>query len=578
MMGAALLLLACGPAGAPAAGGAQPSTAPAGPKTLIVAVQEEPESVVLYGRQGVGGTTNAQHERYFIFHGNLTRYDEVGTPVPSAAVKVPTIQDGDWKVNPDGTMDVTWKIRPDAYWHDGSPLTADDFVFGFDVIRDPKLAVAGLGELVNVSSVKAVDPKTLQVSWKLTSFQGGNNSIDGVPAIARHKLETLYRSGDTPGFEATPGWRDEFIGIGPFSLTKLEMGSHIEAAANDRYYLGRPKVDRLIIRWVADVNVTVAQLLSGAIDVVSRGSSLKPVQVAEIRRQWGPEGGQAFSMATDVRQLRLNLKVEGNRWDPSQAGWQRDVRFRQAIFYSINRQEIVETLQEGMTDVAYFLGFPNFPSYKLALERGLPKYEYDPVKGQQLFAVAGWTKGPDGLLRNSGGQTVDFPCCRYASGDSNDIRESLAWGVYLKAMGLAVEHPLPTAPAGLSSTETRKLQTQNWAGSVGHTRVHPPEGMATFTAANIPREETRWSGVNSGAWNNAAYEDLWTKSAITLDPRARVELEFQMIKVIMDELPTLPAYFNPSGVAIKKGVEGFGMGSPFNRGNAYEIHLWDIKN
>src|SRR5439155_24363657 len=109
--------------------------------------------------------------------------------IPAADVKVPTVQDGDWKVNPDGTMEVTWKIRPDVYWHDGTPLTADDFTFGLEVLRDPALGVAGLGEVLNISNLRAVDDKTLAVTWNKVSIQGNTNSTEGIPAIPRHQLE-----------------------------------------------------------------------------------------------------------------------------------------------------------------------------------------------------------------------------------------------------------------------------------------------------------------------------------------------------------------------------------------------------
>src|SRR5205814_5614702 len=120
------------------------ASAPAAPKTLTMAVEEQPTSVILYGRPGEGGSTSATWERWYIFHGGLTLADDEGNVVPAAAAKVPSIDDGDWKVNQDNTMEVTWRIRPDVYWHDGTPLTADDFVLGFEVIRDPRLGVATL--------------------------------------------------------------------------------------------------------------------------------------------------------------------------------------------------------------------------------------------------------------------------------------------------------------------------------------------------------------------------------------------------------------------------------------------------
>jgi peptide/nickel transport system substrate-binding protein len=294
--------------------------------------------------------------------------------------------------------------------------------------------------------------------------------------------------------------------------------------------------------------------------------------MVEIRRLLGPDGGRVFPVFQDIRSLNLNFTHPD-------VPWAQDVRFRQAMLHSLNRQQLVDVLQEGFTQIAYFHAFAEFPLYKMALQRGLPKYEYDLTKAQQLFAATGWTKGADGLLHNSAGQVVPpFYCCRYDSGDSNDIRESLAWGNDWKAIGMDVVHPIPSPPAGLSSTDQRKANAQGLrGGSIGNWRIISDQNWANLIKANTPREETRWAGINAGSYFNPAYEDLFTKAQSALNPQQRLELQFSMMKIVMDELPHLPAYFNPSGVAVRKGIEGIGVGNPINRSNAVDIHLWDIK-
>lgn len=299
---------------------------------------------------------------------------------------------------------------------------------------------------------------------------------------------------------------------------------------------------------MADVNVMVAQLLSGAVDYVSRGSSLKPVQMVEIKRQCGPNGGRVFPVFQDIRSLNVNFTHPG-------APWARDVRFRQAMLHSLHRQQLADVLLEGFTLIAYYHAFPEFAIYKLAQQRGLPTYEYDPSKAQQLFAAAGWTKGADGLLHDASGQAVPtFYCCRYDSADSNDIRESLAWGTDWKAAGMDVVHPIPSPPAGLSSTEQRRANAQGpRGGSIGNWRVISDQNWANLIRANIPREETRWAGINSGSYINPAYEDLFARAQSALNPQQRVELQFQMMKMVMDELPHLLRTTTPVVSRFAKG-------------------------
>src|SRR5438093_194049 len=75
----------------------------------------------------------------FLVNRSLSITDDKGKVQPVLAVSVPALDRGDWTINPDGTMDQTWKIRPDARWQDGHPLTADDFVFGWEILAERNL-------------------------------------------------------------------------------------------------------------------------------------------------------------------------------------------------------------------------------------------------------------------------------------------------------------------------------------------------------------------------------------------------------------------------------------------------------
>jgi ABC-type transport system substrate-binding protein len=134
------------------------------------------------------------------------------------------------------------------------------------------------------------------------------------------RVEDLYRAGDPLAFESSPAWRTEFVGLGPYRVTEWEAGSYLKAEAFGQYFLGRPKIDRLELRWVPDPTIVVAQLLAGAVDMVTPSADIKPVQLAEIQRLWGPEGGRTYTAPTDIRILWTNQRIEGQSWDAQAAG------------------------------------------------------------------------------------------------------------------------------------------------------------------------------------------------------------------------------------------------------------------
>src|SRR5438309_8999498 len=98
--------------------------APVG-KTLVVATRAEPPSLSSKPFRPLGLTADLSGR---MFNAGLTIRNDAGLPVPQLAESVPQLNAADWRVNPDGTMETTYHLKPNLTWHDGQPLTADDCV------------------------------------------------------------------------------------------------------------------------------------------------------------------------------------------------------------------------------------------------------------------------------------------------------------------------------------------------------------------------------------------------------------------------------------------------------------------
>src|SRR5207244_13062580 len=85
-------------------------------------------------------------------------------------------------------------------------------------------------------------------------------------------------------------WASEFGGLGPYKLGEWVQGAYTEALAFDDYVFGRPKIDRIIVRYISDATTTVANLLSGDVDLVTIGS-IKMEDVEPLIRTWESTGG-----------------------------------------------------------------------------------------------------------------------------------------------------------------------------------------------------------------------------------------------------------------------------------------------
>src|SRR5206468_11213475 len=87
---------------------------------------------VAAARDGAGTIKNVLNDSLIVRDDNLRRH-------PLLAVELPSVENGTWRLNPDGTMDVTWKIPANVKWHDGVPFTTDDLAFSYQVFSDPEL-------------------------------------------------------------------------------------------------------------------------------------------------------------------------------------------------------------------------------------------------------------------------------------------------------------------------------------------------------------------------------------------------------------------------------------------------------
>src|SRR4030095_4270098 len=139
LAGLMVLLGACAPSspggGAPPANSGQsgaPAANPAstGPKIIRIALSRERNGLVISlsaSASTSGGAIQAQN----LPANKLQNMDEKGTRYAELAEALPSTTNGTWLINADGTMETTWKLRPNIKWHDGQPVTTDDLVFGF---------------------------------------------------------------------------------------------------------------------------------------------------------------------------------------------------------------------------------------------------------------------------------------------------------------------------------------------------------------------------------------------------------------------------------------------------------------
>ena len=564
LVAGALLLAACAPAAGPGSrgGGAEGQAAqPSAPKTLRVASVREPvDGVVIFS-----GSGDILKQLNYVFHAGLTIYDAQGNLQPRLAQKVPSVQDGDWKVLPDGGMEVTWKLKPNLKWHDGTALTAEDFVFGIQVAKDPQLPLPHTGGVNFVREVTAPDPETLVVRWGETYYGAVDASPADMPALPRHIIGDLYRQGDPNLFTNSTFWTRDWVGLGPYKMGDWELGSYTEALAFDDYVLGRPKIDRLIIRYISDTNAIIAALLSGDIDEVNAGT-LKPDDLTPVKNAWQSSGdGTVLEALTDVVAARLSFR------DPS-SPWFSDPRVRHALVNGVDRQLMQDTFYPGPQPPDIY-ALPDEPVYRLASERGFPRYPYDLAAAERTMRDAGWTRGADGTYVNAAGQPFGIQVRIVANAPVNTRRGEVLADQW-KQSGFGGElFAIPT-----QATNRPELKATS-PGVFVMPDTLAPDLFEMFQSFNNATAGNRWAGTNLLGYNNPEFDRRYAEYANALEVGRRQSLHADLLRWMADEMAYIPLYYDVGSTTtvMRKGITGPGRLSPVQKVTPWNIHEWEMK-
>jgi peptide/nickel transport system substrate-binding protein len=522
-------------------------------KVLVVGENREP--AVLFaltggkGETGIGIIGSLAHDK-------LTQTDPFGLEHPGLAVQVPSADNGTWVINSDGSMDLTWKLKPDIKWHDGTPFTADDMMFTLALNKDPDLISDNPTVAKAMERATSPDPHTFIVHWSRTDVLA--TSPRALTPLPKHLLEGLYRD-DKDSLGNSPLFREQFVGLGPYKLTEWVQGSHIETVRFDDYHMGRPPLDRVVVRYVLDQNALVANIMAGALDMVVP-KSVETDASLELRRQWQGTGNTVRIEAIPrIIYLEMMMRPEYAR----PANGLPNTTVRQALYHAIDRQGIADAATGGLGLAADSWYDPKDP-IRGELESSIVKYPYDPARAQQLVAQAGWTRGSDGVLLGGNGERFETEVWvnPQAAGPAGAVVVD-NW----KAVGVdAGLHNVPLARAqdrGYLSQRPGALATDAGSAGTGLTDRYDSRDLAT--AAN------NWAGRNRAGYMNSRADELYDLLNVTIDPDRRKPLLQEQVRIFTAEVVTMPLYWMVSSTLMTKGVKA----DVHPNAAGYRTYLWD---
>jgi peptide/nickel transport system substrate-binding protein len=481
---------------------------------------------------------------------------------PRLAEAVPTVENGLWKLLPDGQMETTWKIRPNARWHDGAPFTSEDIAFTATVGQDRDVRIFRDSVYDIIESIQTPDTTTVTVHWKRPFIDAdmlfSHLTATSTVPLPKHLLGRPFAE-DKEGLLLLPYWGTEFVGTGPYRLRSFVHGSHVVMEANDTYVLGRPKIDELEVKFIPDSNTMIGAILAGAVEL-TLGRNLSLEQGLQVRGQWR-DGRVEFDNS-----LWMAVFPQFVNPDPPVVT---DLRFRRALYHAIDRQAMVETIQSGMGTVAHSIVIPAIAEYA-EVDRSAVRYEYDPRRSVQLVEEIGFSRGADGFMRDAAGRVLSLELRTTKEAHNEEALYPVA--DYWQRVGVQVD-PMVIPPQRISD---RPFRAQFPALEV----IGQPntiKALSRLRLGQTPLPEGNFAGVNRARYMNPDFEAMLERFFTTIPLGERGRALAQIVHHMTDQLVWMGLYHEVNPSLMSNRLQNV-TARVADGTQAWNAHEWDLQS
>ncbi|MCZ8521195.1 peptide-binding protein [Paenibacillus caseinilyticus] len=433
--------------------------------------------------------------------------------------------------------EMTVKIRTDALYTDGKPVTADDIVFTYSVALSPDNNGPRKGVFEPLAKVEKVDDATIKFTFK--EPYAGYIDLMAYNILPKHILgDTPVKDMDKSAFIKQP------VGSGPYKLEEWKQGQYLRFVRNEKYYGGKPAIEKITVKIIPDANATMAQLQTGEVT-----AGPVPADNLDVIEQYAKTSGK-IKLQKGIKSSSY-LYVAWNETNPLF----QDKKVRQALTMAIDRQGIVEGVAEGQGMIVHSQTPPTYWSYT----DNVPKFAFDAEKAKTVLAEAGWKDSDGDTILDKDGKKFEF---EMQVNQGNKVREKAVTVIQqqLKKIGISVQPRVVEGSAFSKNFQSKQFESILYAWNING----DPNPKGIWHSAEIEH------GLNTISYKNPEVDKLIDEDLRTFDMGKRKELLGKIDALIAEDQPYTFLYSPTATVAYPANLEGFNPA----RDSLKEVEKW----
>jgi peptide/nickel transport system substrate-binding protein len=513
-----LLTIGCG-GGEPAGEGPGTAEAPVDGGTAVVSTVSDFDAF----NELVSTDYDTNQTMSYILYMNLIQLDEEMNYVPYLADSFWMAEDG---------LSLSFRIRDGVTWHDGTPVTVDDVIWTYELSVDPDIAYANSAYFQYVTRAVKVDDRTVRFEFSEAHSDAPMDFTEWSP-MPKHLLE------DIPAAEMrnAPFNRNP-VGNGPFRFVSWQSNQQVVFEANPDFVLGRPHLDRIVVRVIPEQTTELTELLTGGVDF------MRAVPPAEMHRV--EESDDVYAITYPARSYTFLA------WNTRNPLFE-SANVRRALTMGINRQQIVDALLYGYGTVAVSDAMP----FQWEFNERLEPWPYDVEEARRLLTEEGWIDHDgDGIIDKDGRPfrfTLD-------TNQGNDLREDIVVIVQndLQQLGIDAQPRMVEWNTFITDLKAKNFEAAVSGWSVDF-KFNPTDTFST--------EAIEAGQYNYPSYSNPAADSLMRLALATLDREAAKPLWARYSEIIHQDQPYTFLYYLNERVGVSnrlRGVEADARGHLIN--------------